>query len=294
MDGHSGLDFVQAVALGIFLYAAFEWVTTNAEEVRDPALIPRGMLISIGVLFVACSLIAMGMSHFLSDSELESAHPQLFIGEAAFGRVGEILMMTVTALTALNTFNGAFVTSSRFAYATAREGSLPQAFTRLNERAVPWVPVVAIGGVSLLGALAVALTDEWKVIISAGAALEAMIYSIAGYCVYRLRARLPDQERPFRVARGARRRAPRKRGVCAAGPGCRHQRGRGDQPGAAHPRSRPGARIRSCTWSPGCRGYVPPRRLARPRRQNVGAVDEPGHRCPDRRRLPVSDGRRLS
>jgi amino acid transporter len=202
MEGHSGLDFVQAVALGIFLYAAFEWVTTNAEEVRDPALIPRGMLVSIGVLFVACSLIALGMSHFLSESELESAHPQLFIGEAAFGRVGEILMMAVTGLTALNTFNGAFVTSSRFAYATAREGSLPQAFARLNERAVPWVPVVAIGGVSLLGALAVALTDRWQVIISAGAALEAMIYSIAGYCVYRLRTRLPDQERPFRVRGG--------------------------------------------------------------------------------------------
>jgi amino acid transporter len=160
------------------------------------------MLISIGVLFVACSLIAFGMSHFLSDSELQSAHPQLFIGDAAFGRVGEILMMTVTALTALNTFNGAFVTSSRFAYATAREGSLPHVFTRLNERAVPWVPVVAVGGMSLLGALAVALTDEWKVIVAAGAALEALIYSIAGYCVYRLRARLPDQERPFRVRGG--------------------------------------------------------------------------------------------
>jgi amino acid transporter len=53
-----------------------------------------------------------------------------------------------------------------------------------------------------LGALAVALTDQWQVIISAGAALEAMIYSVAGYCVYRLRARLPDQERPFRVRGG--------------------------------------------------------------------------------------------
>jgi amino acid transporter len=201
-DGHSALDFVQAVALGIFLFAAFEWVTTTAEEVRDPALIPRGMLISVGVLFVACSLIALGMSHFLTPSELESPHPQLFIGDAAFGRLGEILMMAITALTALNTFNGGFVTSSRFAYATAREGSLPRAFARLNERAVPWVPVVAIGVASLASALAVALTDEWQVIVSAGAALEAMIFSVAAFCVYRLRRRLPDQERPFRVRGG--------------------------------------------------------------------------------------------
>ncbi len=203
LEGHSGVDFVQAVALGIFLYAAFEWVTTNAEEVRDPAvLIPRGMLISIGVLFVACSLIALGMSHFLTDSELDSPHPQIFLGEAAFGRTGEILMMAITALTALNTFNGGFVTSSRFAYATAREGSLPTIFARLNEHAVPWVPVVALGALSLAGALAISLTDEWKFVISAGAALEAMVYSVAGYCVYRLRTRLPDAERPFRVRGG--------------------------------------------------------------------------------------------
>jgi amino acid transporter len=202
LEGHSGVDFVQAIALGIFLYAAFEWVTTNAEEVRDPALIPRGMLISIGVLFVACSLIALGMSHFLTESELDSSHPQLFLGEAAFGRAGEILMMAITALTALNTFNGGFVTSSRFAYATAREGSLPRVFARLNEKAVPWAPVLALGGVSLIGAIAIALTDEWKFVIAAGAALEAMVYSVAGYCVYRLRSKLPDAERPFRVPGG--------------------------------------------------------------------------------------------
>jgi len=34
LHGHSPASFIEAVALGVFLFSAFEWVTTSAEEVR--------------------------------------------------------------------------------------------------------------------------------------------------------------------------------------------------------------------------------------------------------------------
>jgi basic amino acid/polyamine antiporter, APA family len=108
-------------------------------------------------------------------------------------------MAVVTAATAVNTFNGGFITASRFIYATAREGSLPPALARLNDRAVPWVPVLALGLASLAVALVVAATGSWSVLVAVGAALEAMIYAVAAFCVLRLRTRLPDQPRPFRL-----------------------------------------------------------------------------------------------
>ena len=108
-------------------------------------------------------------------------------------------MAAVTAVTALNTFNGGFITASRFIYGTAREGSLPPSLARLNDRAVPWVPVVVLGGVSTVVALVVALTHAWAVLVAVGAALEAMIYAVAGFCALRLRTRQPDSPRPFRV-----------------------------------------------------------------------------------------------
>lgn len=197
--GHGVLDFVEAVALGVFLYSAFEWVTTGAEEVRAPALIPRGMLIALGLLFVTCSLIAAGMSHLLPARELASPYPQLYMAQRAAGGVGVTAMLAITALTAVNTFNGGFITASRFMYATAREGVLPPMFARLNDRAVPYVPVLVLGGASLVVAVVVALTGAWQVLVAMGAALEAMIYAVAAYCVLRLRQRLPSQERPFRL-----------------------------------------------------------------------------------------------
>ena len=197
---HPLTSFISAVALAIFLYSAFEWVTTNAEEVREPRLIQRGMLISLGVLFITCALITLAMSHLLSSAELASAYPQLYLAQRAAGSVGLIAMLAVTALTALNTFNGAFLTASRFMYATAREGALPQVFARLNDKAAPWAPIGALGAASLVCATLVAVTGAWQALIATGAALESMIYAVAAYCVLRLRFKLKDTPRPFRMA----------------------------------------------------------------------------------------------
>jgi basic amino acid/polyamine antiporter, APA family len=112
-------------------------------------------------------------------------------------------MAAVTAVTALNTFNGGFITASRFVYGTAREGALPRQLALLNNRAVPWVPVVGLGALSLVVSLLVAVTHAWQVLVAVGASLEAMIYAVAALCTYRLRSRAPDHARPFRI-RGAR------------------------------------------------------------------------------------------
>lgn len=203
LHGHGAASLVEAVALGVFLYSAFEWVTTSAEEVRRPHHVHRGMLVAVGLLFVVCSLATVAMSHVLTPAQLGSAYPQLDLGRAALGQAGLWVMAIVTAVTALNTFNGGFVTASRFVYGTAREGSLPRALARLNDRAVPWVPVLALGGVSLVVSLVVAVTHSWQVLVAVGAALEAMIYAVAAFCTLRLRRREPDRARPFRV-RGVR------------------------------------------------------------------------------------------
>jgi amino acid transporter len=199
LHGHGAGDFVEAVALGVFLYSAFEWVTTNAEEVRRPEHVHRGMFVAVVVLFAVCGLVTLSMSHVLTHHQLSSAYPQLFLGRAAFGGAGLWAMAAVTALTALNTFNGGFITASRFIYATAREGSLPRQLAALNDRAVPWVPVVGLGVASAAVAVVVAVSHSWQVLVATGAALEAMIYAVAATCVVRLRGRLPDHHRPFRL-----------------------------------------------------------------------------------------------
>ena len=193
---------LQALILGIFLYTAFEWVTTNSEEVVKPKIIPRSMFIAIFVLAVSQSIFAVAMGLNLGVDGRASAYPQLLVAEQTMGNVGMLLMLAVTALTAVNTFNGGFVTLSRFMYAVAREGKLPRSLTTLNDRAVPIVPVILLGVSSLVLAVVVAITGAWTMIVSMCAALEMMIYATAAFVVFRLRKRQAEVDRPFKLLGG--------------------------------------------------------------------------------------------
>jgi amino acid transporter len=158
------------------------------------------MLVSLGILAGCCALLAYGMGRLLDDGELSSAFPQLALGRHVAGTGGYWVMFVVTVLTALNTFNGGFITASRFIYATAREGSLPRSAATLNDNFVPWVPVLGLAVASLVVSVLVALTGAWQVLLSVGAALESMIFAVAGYCVWSLRRRQPHTHRPFRMS----------------------------------------------------------------------------------------------
>ncbi len=193
---------IQALILGIFLYTAFEWVTTNAEEVVKPRIIPRAMLIAIIVLAVSQTLFTVAMGLTVDASGRSTAYPQLLVAQQVMGHTGMLVMLGVTALTAVNTFNGGFVTLSRFVYAVAREGKLPRSLARLNDRAVPVVPVWILGISSLVLAVAVAITGSWVMVVSLCAALEMMIYATAAFVVWRLRRTQADTERRFRLAGG--------------------------------------------------------------------------------------------
>ncbi|KUK81542.1 MAG: Amino acid transporter, partial [Pelotomaculum thermopropionicum] len=56
---------INAVAIGVFLFVGFEWVTPLAEEVTQIKQISRGMMIALGILSVAYALFTVGMTAVL-------------------------------------------------------------------------------------------------------------------------------------------------------------------------------------------------------------------------------------
>ncbi|MEA2684498.1 MAG: hypothetical protein QOK05_2826 [Chloroflexota bacterium] len=193
-----------AVVAGVFLFSAFEWVTTTSEEVSSQKLIPRAMLIALALLYVATASFAMALTSWFPDHGFlrDKPYPQLLLAQKALGSAGLFAMLACTGLTAINTFNGGFLTASRFIYATAREGQLPAFFARLNRNAVPHVPVITLGVASLAVATLVYASQSWLVLVAVGAALEAMIYAVAAYCVIVLRRREPAMPRAVRMPLG--------------------------------------------------------------------------------------------
>jgi amino acid transporter len=197
--GKGTFSGIQAVAFALFLYAAFEWVTTTAEEARAPRVITRALFIAPVLIWIVATLFALALAHLVNFSALhESAYPQLLLGRAALGTLGEIWMLALTVLTALNTFNGGFLVASRFIYAAARENNLPRQFARLNLNAVPWLAVTSLAVTSGVVAAIVFATGQWLLLVSVGAAIECAIYAVGSLCLLILRSRV-DRKRPFRV-----------------------------------------------------------------------------------------------
>ncbi len=197
-------NLFSAVAYGVFVFSAFEWVTPLAEEVTDSKLIPRGMLLALGLLFISYALYTVAATNLVGIDKLKgSPVPHMLLGQAALGEAGIIWMLVATLLTGVMTFNGGFATASRFLYAAAREATLPAFFARLSvTRAVPWVPVVALAVVSAVVAVVISVTKQFDILIAVGAVLEAAIYAAAGLCVIQLRRRQPKSERSFLIPLG--------------------------------------------------------------------------------------------
>jgi amino acid transporter len=200
--GKGAFSGIQAAAFALFLYAAFEWVTTAAEEARTPRVITRALFLAPFLIWLAATLFALALTHLVAFSVLHhSVYPQLLLGKAALGTLGELWMLALTVLTALNTFNGGFLVASRFIYAAAREGNLPRQFARLNLNAVPWLAVATLAGASAAVAALVFATGQWLLLVAVGAAIEAAIYAIGSLSLLILRRR-ETRERPFRLVAG--------------------------------------------------------------------------------------------
>lgn len=203
--GHP-LDLINAVAIGVFIFSGFEWVTPLSEEINDIGQIPRGMFLSLGLLGISYALFTVASSNMLnvhSAAVINSPVPQMLLANVVLGQAGIWLMLIATLFTAVMTFNGGFATASRFLYAAAREDVLPPVFARISiSFAVPYVAVIFLAASSAVIAVLIYFTNLFSVLILVGAVLEALIYTIAGICVIRLRKKQPDAPRAFRIRGG--------------------------------------------------------------------------------------------
>jgi amino acid transporter len=80
---------------------------------------------------------------------------------------------------------------------------LPPVFARISiSFAVPYVAVICLAVSSAVIAVVMYFTNLFSILILVGAVLEALIYTIAGICVIRLRRKQPQSARAFRIRGG--------------------------------------------------------------------------------------------
>lgn len=195
--------FVQALAVGVFLFVGFEWVTPLAEEVKAVNLISRGMIIAVGVLSVTYGLLTMAMTVTVPKAALSASPvPQILFARQILGSTGVVWMTVVSLAASVTTFNAGLISVSRFMYASAREHVLPAVFSKISRYFTPWVAVVTLFFIGLAISILVLITGDYLALVDAAAAMEAVVYTLTAIAVIILRKKQPDWPRPYQIRGG--------------------------------------------------------------------------------------------
>lgn len=202
--------FIQAVAIGIACFIAFEWVVTLSEEVTDAKIIPKGMMLSLGLLAITYALFSTAMTSILDKQQLAWVLkpeglpiPHLLYGKKLLGGFGLYFMIVMALFASLTSLNAGIMTASRFLYAMARDWSIPRFIAKLHPKyATPWVAMLVVCVYAVIITVYGFLTHYVLSMILIIAATECMIYMVMALSVIRLRYKEPDTKRGFRIKGG--------------------------------------------------------------------------------------------
>ncbi len=198
------MGMLNAVALGVFLFVGFEWVTPLAEEVTQVKQISRGMMIAIGVLSVIYAVFTVAMTSVVPKETLAaSPAPHILFARVAMGNTGAAWMIAVSLAATITTFNAGLISVSRFMYASAREHVLPAVFSKLNMKYfTPWVSILTLLAIGLTVSGIILTTHRYLTLVKMAAAMESIVYTMAGLAVISLRRRMPGRSRPYLIKGG--------------------------------------------------------------------------------------------
>jgi ethanolamine permease len=187
-----------ALPFAVWFYLAIEGVAMVAEEVKDPKKnIPKGYISSLATLiFLAFGVMILtgGVGNWRHLSNIDYPLPEAIAMVLGKSNALTQIFASIGLFGLIASFHGTILASSRQVYAMARSGYLPSTLSKINSRfKTPHWALVAGGMVSLV-ALLTGTTSQIIILSVLGA---IVMYMMSMVCLFILRKKEPDLERPF-------------------------------------------------------------------------------------------------
>ena len=197
------LSFVTNVAMVWWCFAGFEACCSMSEEIKFPHInIPRAMFLSPFIVFA----VNLSFQWFLVGIVPPNRLEQLAVAAAPYseammaaGILGIPLALLATGIAfggGLSTMNSCIVTPPRILFAMARDGMLPQVFTKIHPKyRTPYISILFLGGLALL----LTLTNSIQYVASLSLFADLFFYVIGIVAAAGMRKKYPDLKRPYKV-----------------------------------------------------------------------------------------------
>ena len=206
--------FISAVALSVFLFAGFEWVTALSEETRKQNVIARGMIGSILILCIVYALLNAALVSAVpkdvltgrqvwTDGSNYGARPHVVFIKIVFGEyelLGLVGVGLLSFLASMTSFNAGILTTSRFLYAMSRDKTMPRYLSKIHmEYFTPYAAILTLTAVALISSILLTVLGGFDSFTYAVAGSEIMMYVLAAISVIRLRKKMKTRKRPFKM-----------------------------------------------------------------------------------------------
>lgn len=198
-------DGVDLVSLGVvgalifFSFIGFEDLVKLAEETREPRTnLPRGILISAGVVIVVYQLVAVAAVSVLGPDRLaESSGPLAAIMEARIGALGGAAMAIVALFATSKTILSNLLGASRLAFDVARDTGLSWLERLARVRESTGTPVSAVVAVTVVAA-AVGAIGNLRAVAAVANVLIMVVFLLINVALLKIRHD-SDEPAPFRI-----------------------------------------------------------------------------------------------
>jgi amino acid transporter len=186
-------------------YAGVTKVASVAEEVENPSRnLPIGMLLSVGLMMVIYSLIAITVVGVTDASTLKDSLTPM--ADAAESFLGPILgswgplVISVTAVLALASMgNAGVLASSRFPFAMSRDSLAPESLSKISSKFHTPIAAILVTGVFLV--LLIAFVDVVE-LAKLASAFKILVFSLINLAVIAFREGRADWYDPPWTAPG--------------------------------------------------------------------------------------------
>jgi APA family basic amino acid/polyamine antiporter len=183
-DGGGVLGVLGSAAVLFYAFAGYARITTLGEEVRDPASIPRAVVVSLAAVLVLYAGVGLTVLLVLgADGTAAAADPLRAVAAAAGAGWLEPVVVAGAAVAALGALLSLQAGVGRTAFAMASSGDLPRALAAVHpRRRVPHRAELASTVVTVL----FVLVGDLATTLAASAFAVLVYYAVANTAAWRL------------------------------------------------------------------------------------------------------------
>jgi amino acid transporter len=190
--------FAAALVGVLWTYDGWENLTVVGGEIEDPSQrVVRSLILTVTMVGALYLVVNVGYLVLLPMAELQATDAAASAAASAvLGPTGGTLLAFLVVLSAFGALFGIGIAGPRYYWSMARHGLFFRAAGRLDERtAAPRWGATAL----FLTTVVYILSGTFEQILGYYIAVSLVYNVLTVLCVYRLRWKFPDRERPFRV-----------------------------------------------------------------------------------------------